>query len=71
MYFGGVSETKDVLKRPLKIWKQVIFYSVTSGVIAIITGMYRHRRHKKAENDIGRGKPVMLCYRRKKIRKIS
>ncbi len=45
-YFGGVSETKDVLKRPLKIWKQVIFYSVTIGAIAIITGMYRHDMHQ-------------------------
>lgn len=36
-YFGGGSETKDVLKRPLKIWKQVIFYSIAIGVTAYVT----------------------------------
>jgi len=40
-YFGGGSETKDVLKRPLSIWKQVIFYSVVIGVAAYITGIQR------------------------------
>lgn len=40
-YFGGGSQTKDVLRRPLNIWKQVIFYSVTIGVIACVTGIQR------------------------------
>ncbi|MDE7268190.1 MAG: acyltransferase [Lachnospiraceae bacterium] len=38
-YFGAGTETKDVLRRPFNIWKQVIFYSVVIGVIAILTGI--------------------------------
>lgn len=38
-YFGAGTETKDVLRRPLNIWKQVIFYSVLIGVIAILSGI--------------------------------
>ena len=38
-YFGAGGEAKDVLKRPLNIWKQVMFYSVVIGAIAVITGI--------------------------------
>lgn len=38
-YFGAGTKTKDVLRRPLNIWKQVIFYSAVIGAIAIITGI--------------------------------
>lgn len=38
-YFGTGTETKDVLKRPFNIWKQVIFYSVVIGAIALFTGI--------------------------------
>lgn len=38
-YFGGNTEMKDVLKRPLSIWKQVIFYSVVIGAVAMIAGI--------------------------------
>jgi len=38
-YFGANMETKDVLKRPLNIWKQVLFYSVIIGAAAILTGI--------------------------------
>lgn len=40
-YFGSGSDTKDVLRRPFCIWKQVIFYSVVIGVIAILTGIQK------------------------------
>lgn len=38
-YFGAGTKTKDVLRRPLNIWKQVIFYSVVIGAIAILAGI--------------------------------
>jgi hypothetical protein len=41
-YFGAEAyrkETDNVLKRPFKIWKQVLFYSVVIGIIALITGI--------------------------------
>lgn len=40
-YFGEGTETKDVLRRPLNIWKQVIFYSVVIGAIALFTGIQK------------------------------
>lgn len=40
-YFGSGSDTKDVLRRPFNIWKQVIFYSVVIGAIAILTGIQK------------------------------
>jgi hypothetical protein len=36
-YFSTVDD--DVVKRPLKIWKQVLFYSVVIGIIAMLTGI--------------------------------
>lgn len=45
-YFGGGSETKDVLKRPFTIWKQVFFYSVAIGIIAAVTGIYQSDTHQ-------------------------
>jgi surface polysaccharide O-acyltransferase-like enzyme len=36
---GSGLETEKVLKRPFKIWKQVLFYSVVIGIIALITGI--------------------------------
>jgi hypothetical protein len=36
---GSGAETEKVLKRPFKIWKQVVFYSVVIGIIALITGI--------------------------------
>jgi hypothetical protein len=42
-YFGiggdGSNRTENVLKRPFKIWRQVLFYSVVIGIIAMITGI--------------------------------
>lgn len=38
-YFGGAGEDKDVLRRPLNIWKQTIFYSVILGVGAMLVGI--------------------------------
>lgn len=38
-YFGAGAEAKNVLKRPLNIWKQVIFYSVLIGAVAMLAGI--------------------------------
>jgi hypothetical protein len=38
-YFCTVEE--NVIKRPLKIWKQVFFYSVVIGLIAMLTGIQK------------------------------
>lgn len=47
-YFGADSgrdvlsmDASDVVRRPLRIWKQVIFYSLFFGVIALVTGIQR------------------------------
>lgn len=37
-YFGVEAETKDVLRRPLNTWKQVLFYSIIIGAAAILIG---------------------------------
>jgi hypothetical protein len=42
-YFGAGMDSAisygNILKRPLKIWKQVIFYSVIIGIIAMLIGI--------------------------------
>lgn len=38
-YFGGNTKMRDVLKRPLNIWKQVMFYSVVIGAAAMLAGI--------------------------------
>lgn len=35
---GGKRSFQEVLKRPLKVWRQVFFYSMGIGLIALITG---------------------------------
>lgn len=36
---GGKRSFQEVLKRPLKVWRQVFFYSMGIGLIALITGV--------------------------------
>jgi hypothetical protein len=42
-YFGACSDRntapQNFLKRPFNIWKQVIFYSIALGIIAMLTGL--------------------------------
>lgn len=38
-YFGVTSEKKDVLYQPVRIWKQVFFYSIAIGALSMSIGL--------------------------------